>query len=142
MSLTAAGGSASATCCTRMLGARDIEKMPVRKDPFESGKQRIQEGLTELLELTEPLDAYRERLRTQIKHADQNKDVSRHRVQSAFSRIANLIRAKEHEMLQRLDVLCDEAKSKAGEKLRETASVTQETAKVMLECVTGYLFVA
>ena len=104
--------------------------MPIRKDPLESGKQRIQEGLTELLELTEPLDAYRDCLRSQIRNLDQSKEVSKHRVASAFSRITRLVQAKEQEMLQHLDELCDDAKSKAGEKLRETASASDDTSKV------------
>jgi chromosome segregation ATPase len=104
--------------------------MPIRKDPLESGKQRLHEGLTELLELTEPLDAYREYLRLQIRNLDRNKDVTKHRVASAFSRIEKLVKAKEQEMMRHLDELCDEAKSKAGEKLRETAKASNCASKV------------
>jgi myosin heavy subunit len=103
--------------------------MPIRKDPLESGKQRLHEGLTELLELTEPLDAYREYLRLQIRNLDRNKDVTKHRVASAFSRIEKLVKAKEQEMMRHLDELCDEAKSKAGEKLRETAKASNCASK-------------
>ncbi len=104
--------------------------MAVRRDPLESGKQRIQEGITKLSELTEPLDVYRDCLRSQIEEFDKKRDVCRHRVASSFSRIAKLIGAKEQEMLQLLDDACEEAKNAAGDKLRETESVSEATAEV------------